>query len=170
MKTVRNTHGITLVELMTIVVLIGIISAMAVPNFEAALNQIRFRTAARNIVSKMRLARSNAIADKQQYGLNIDHEEKTLTLFLDKANPTSQAFETGDSVILVDSLPQSFSYVYADFGSGSNTVFYRPNGSAGATGNIYFMAYAPDGNSVQFGGIEVLASTGRTKISYLESY
>ncbi len=167
MRSVRNSRGITLVELMTIVVLIGIIAAMAMPEFGATMSRLKFRNSARQMLSKLRLARSNAISNKQQFGVHFDQSTRTMTVFQDNINPAAFRFETGDSAVSVDTLPEDFVAIYPAFG-GSDVV-YRPNGSASATGNILFIAYTGC-EYVNFGIIQVLASTGRTKIDQLYFY
>lgn len=167
MKTLSSKKGITLIELLSIVVIIGIIAAMALPRFSVTINRLKFRTASRDMVSKLRLARSNAITQKQQFGVHVDPDELTLTLFLDSTNPSMFQFESGDSVISVDTLPEGFIYLNTDFGSES--LIYRPNGSASNTGRILFLSYGED-DDVSIGSIDILASTGRTKLGTLYHY
>lgn len=168
MKTLKSKKGITLTELLAIVVIIGIISAMAVPRFSTTVNRLKFRSAARNMVSKLRLARSNAITNKQPYGVHVDSEDMTLTMFLDTNNPAACSFEGGsDSVLTVDTLPNGFVYLNTDFGNPA--IIYMPNGSASNTGNIWFLSYTEDDN-INYGSIQVLAATGRTKMGRLHYY
>lgn len=167
MKALVSRKGITLIELMIIVVIIGIVAAMAVPRFGRTISRLKFRNAARHMVSKLRLARSTAITNKGQFGVYFDAEGTTMTLFLDSHNPGSLLYETGDSVLSIDTLPDEFMYVGTDFGPTS--VVYRPNGSASSTGNIYFLSY--DGQDiVHWGSIDILAATGRTKMGQLYCY
>lgn len=168
MKALKSKKGITLTELMAIVVIIGIISAMAVPRFSTTMNRLKFRSAARNIVSKMRLARSQAITKKQQCGVYIDSDKKTLTMFIDNHNPGACSFESsGDSILAVDTLPSGFVYFKTDFGSPA--LVYMPNGSASSTGGVWFLSYTEDDN-INYGSVEVLAATGRTKMGSLHYY
>jgi type IV fimbrial biogenesis protein FimT len=167
MKLMRNKRGITLIELMTCVTIIGIVTMMAIPQFGSTINRLKFRTSARNILSKMRLARSTAITNKQQVGVAFDGDVRTLTIFVDTQNPSGFQFETGDSVLSVDTLPNDFAYIYPEF--GANAVVYLPNGSASATGLVQFVAYN-GGEYVNYGTVDVLASTGRTKLGELYFY
>jgi Tfp pilus assembly protein FimT len=152
---------------MAIVVIIGIVAAMAAPRFSRTISRLKFRTSARDIVSKMRLARSNAITHKQPFGVNLDNSDMTMTMFVDTYNPGSFTFESADSVISVDTLPDGFVYLGTDF--GQTAVVYRPNGSASQTGHVYCVTNnGTDG--VNIGIFHVLASTGRTKIESLNYY
>jgi Tfp pilus assembly protein FimT len=163
----RSERGITLIELISIVVIIGIVAAMAVPRFATTISRLKFRTSARDIVSKMRLARSNAVTHKQPFGVYFDDDAKSVTLFLDSNNPGANTFEVSDSILDVDTLPDGFVYVGTDF--GLPTLVYQPNGSATQTGHVYFMSY-DENDGVNIGTIDVLSSTGRTKIQSLNYY
>jgi len=154
-----STGGITLIEMLITVVIIGIVSTMAVPRFQAAWEKIKIRGADRDIVSTIRLARSMAITDKNLYGVYFDGNGQTMTLFKDIVNPSSSTFETGDSVIRVDSLPYEFTYLGTDM--SDDVLVFRPNGSASFTGggNIYAMASTQSITAILTHN--VLASTGR---------
>lgn len=165
----KSRRGITLIEMMAIVVIIGIVSSLAFPKFAATMNRLEVRTAARHMVSKMRLARSSAIAQKQQFGVTFDESGETMTFFLDNQNPSAFTFDVGDSIISVDTLPEDFVYIGASFPSGIPTIIYRPNGSASSSGEVYFLAYNQY-EDIHVGSIDVLASTGRTKLVSVESY
>lgn len=160
MKTrFRSTGGITLIELLTTVVIIGIVSTMAVPRFQAAWEKIKIRGADRDIVSTIRLARSMAITDKNLYGVYFDGNGQTLILFKDIVNPISCTFETGDSVIRVDSLPFEFTYLGTDM--SDDVLVFRPNGSASFTGGGNICAMASTQSVTAILNHNVLASTGR---------
>jgi len=167
MHKFRSKRGITLIELMVIVVIIGIVAALAAPRFSRTITRLKFRTSARDIVSKMRLARSNAITHKQPFGVYLDNSDMTMTMFVDTHNPGLSSFESADSVISVDTLPDGFVYLGTDFGLTS--VVYRPNGSASQTGRLFCMTY-DDCDGINIGIFHVLASTGRTKIESLNYY
>ena len=166
MKKLMNGKGITLIELMIVVALIGVASALAAPRFAHTVHRLKVKNAARDMVSKMRLARSSAITNKAQYGVTFDDDGTTMTTFLDTENPGDYTYTEGDSILRVDSLPDEFAYVYACYGEA--TIVYLPNGSASKTDAFFFLSYANE--NVCWGQIEVLASTGRTKISDIVYY
>jgi len=153
----RFQKGITLVELMTTVVIIGIVAAMAVPRFQIAFERIKFRSANRDITSSLRLARSYAVSTKEQHGVHFDDGSLSWTLFKDKVNTGGMVFEAGDSVIRVDTLPIEFNFLSVDNASGS--IVFRPNGSTSGTANVVTMASTPD--LVGIHQHNILAATGR---------
>jgi prepilin-type N-terminal cleavage/methylation domain-containing protein len=61
MRIARNTKGFTLVEIMIVVAIIGLLAAIAVPNFVQARNQARKNTC----INNLRLID----ASKEQYAL-----------------------------------------------------------------------------------------------------
>jgi hypothetical protein len=102
-----------------------------------------------------------AISDKDQYGLFFDAGAKTITLFQDKVNPTAFKFESGDSVVRVDSLPSEFVWIATD--CANDVMAFRPNGSAGFTGGGNIWALALSENAVCISLTNILASTGRVQ-------
>jgi prepilin-type N-terminal cleavage/methylation domain-containing protein len=162
MRVAENSRGITLMELMVALVIAGIVAAMAVPQFGHTVNKLKFQAAARNIISKMRLARSEAVTTKQPVGINFDNENYVLTIFYDVENLSLHQFESGDSIMAVDTLPEDFRYLYGSFGGD---IVYQPNGSASQSGTLWFLAYDSTADYVNLGSIDILASTGRTRLN-----
>ena len=163
----KSIAGITIVELMSTVVVIGIISAAAAPSFNRAVQRIKFRSETKNLVSTLRMARSQAISEKAPYGIYYDATNRTVTTFKDLTNLANYTFESGsDSVIKVDQLPYDIAYLYASF--PNSTVIYEPNGTASASGDIYLLT--TDHGIVNTSQVNVLASTGRAKVAYIHNY
>ena len=160
MKKLLSKRGVTLIELMSTVVIIGIVSAMAVPRFQIAYDRLKFRSANRDVVSSLRLARSIAISNKAYVGLQIDPDTRIVTMFQkDSAGATNLTFESSDSTLRVDTLPVDFSYVATDL--TNNLLIYRPNGSANFVGGGNVITMESNDNMTAIYSINVLASTGR---------
>ena len=151
-----------MIELMVTTVLIGIITAMAGPQFQKVYERIKLRSQMRDITSTLRLARSTAIATKVQHGVYFDPTARTVTFFKDKADLNSFNYTTADSVIKVDTLPVQFVWMGTD--CSNNTICFRANGSAGYTGNgnVWTLGYTP--KVVGTSTTNVLASTGRVAV------
>jgi prepilin-type N-terminal cleavage/methylation domain-containing protein len=156
--------GFTIVELMTTVVIIGLAAAMATPRLQRAYERTRFRGKVKDIGSTLRLARSYAITEKQPYGVCLNPDDMSITLFKDLISPSNYDFVTGDSVIRCDTLPPEFVWVGTDV--TNNVITFSPNGSSGfsGTGNFFTMAYNSD--VVAYSTTNVLASTGRVQSQY----
>ncbi len=155
----NNARGFSMIELMIVIVIIGIMTSLAVPKFGKTFQRMKLKGAARDLSSDFRLARSKAIAGKDQYGLYFDQATRTVTIFKDKVNPTSYKMESGDSVVAVDTLPVEFTYIATD--CDNNVIAFKPNGAAAYSGggNVYTIASSSDAVCVTTGN--VLASTGR---------
>ncbi len=161
----KSQKGLTLIELMTTVVLIGIVAAMAVPRFEGGFERLNFRSANRDIVSTMKLARSKAISNKAQYGVYFDHANTSIVLYKDVINPDLFEFNDGDEIVRADTLTRDMEYLNTNL--DNSTIIFMPNGSArfvtGSTNGaeIYTMKYSELMIGTQVHNI--LAATGRIK-------
>ncbi len=157
----KSQHGITLIELMSAVVIVGIVAAMAAPRMGIAYERMQLRSKNKEIISTFKVARSQAITDKLPHGLKIDGNDRTITYFQDLINPGSMTFESGDSVISIDTLPSMFNYLATD--CANSTIIFEPNGSASFSGggNVDVMGYADHAVSIM--NLNVLGSTGKVQ-------
>ena len=163
MKTrLKSNRGVTLLELLITGVIVGIISAMAVPRFQIAFDRLSFRSAHQDITNTLKLARSLAISDKDQYGVHFDRNNFTVTLFRDLVNTGSYDFVSGDSIVRVDTLPESqFGLLSTD--CAGDVVLFRPNGSCRYSGGGYILAVGSTSNVVAIQETWILSSTGRVR-------
>ncbi len=67
-----NKKGVTLLELLIVMVIIAIAAGFIVPNIGAWLPNYRLRGTARDIVSTMRTAQMKAISTNLQYRINLN--------------------------------------------------------------------------------------------------
>jgi prepilin-type N-terminal cleavage/methylation domain-containing protein len=162
-----SQSGITLIELLTTVVIIGIVTTMAVPRFQTAWERLKFKSTNRDIVSTLRLARSMAVSDKELYGVHFDGNAQVITLFKDMINTGTILFEAGDSVVRVDTLPQEFEYVATDL--SNDVLAFQPNGSASFVGGGNIVTLAMTESIIGIAVHNVLSSTGRIQ-SYTSVY
>jgi prepilin-type N-terminal cleavage/methylation domain-containing protein len=163
----KSNRGITLMEMMITTVIISIAAAMAVPKFQIAFERLKFNAANRDIINTMRMARSQAITEKAQYGVVFNDTSKTVIFFKDLVNTAGIDFVSGDSIVSIDTLPREFTYMATDV---TNNVFlFRPNGSAKflGGGNLWTIAYTDDIVAVQQS--QITSSTGRVD-SYSNFY
>lgn len=147
-----------MLEMMIIVVIIGIVAAMAVPSFFSGMPRLKARTEARNVLNMMRLARSKSITEGAQYGVYIDVDNKSYVLFKDISNPATMTYEVADSVVSgpltipTDVVPNS-SFT-------GDAVVFMSTGRASQSGTFTFDI--PGGGALYT--VSVLASTGRSKL------
>ena len=69
-----NKKGVTLLELIVVLVIIAIAATLAIPNIAAWLPNYRLRTATRDIVSTMRTAQMKAVSNNLEYRLQFNAE------------------------------------------------------------------------------------------------
>ena len=167
------THGFTMIELLSVVVIIGLVAAMAVPRFQIALERIRFESANRELVSILLLARSYSISTKTQHGVyfNGTFNNSTqgsiihYTLFKDTKDPDKFRFDSGDSILRTDTLSPSVTFMDNDFNDDVVIFTSRGNAQFSGNGNIVTMAITPDISASYL--INVLPATGFVKsVSY----
>ncbi len=154
----RNQKGMTLIELTIVAVLIGVMAAIAVPRWLDYIPELRTKTAVRDAVSKLREARSLAVAQKVPYGVQFDCSEGKYVLFANTCDPGVASFTDADSVISKNKLENNVCMNYTSF--SDNCVIFEPSGAASSTGTVLMNS----GNYQSMFTIEVLRSTGKVKL------
>jgi prepilin-type N-terminal cleavage/methylation domain-containing protein len=160
-----TSKGFTLIELLITTVVIGIVAALAVPRFQGAWDRQKFRSGNNELMSKIKMARSDAISSKQPYGIHINQQNRTYCVFKDVVNLGANTFEDGDSVMTNDTLPDEFDDIATDCADG--VIMFNSNGSASFDGGGYIITGGNTESVYSLSMINVLASTGRVK---MESY
>jgi prepilin-type N-terminal cleavage/methylation domain-containing protein len=155
-----NQKGVTLLELSIVAVAIGVISMLAIPQFGKVMERLKLKTAGRDVVSALRLARSSAVSQKDQFGVHFDYNSGQYVVFQDLTNPSSFTYDLGsDSVIVTKELPGNVNFGYISF--PNLTIVFKPNGSASNSGHAGIYCY---GESYGYLAVDVLGSTGRVKL------
>lgn len=162
-----SNRGVTIMELMVAVVIAGILSAMAIPRFSLEVERINFKSASRDLLSNLREARSLAITQRESHGVYFNPSNGEYTLFWDRVTSVPPAFDDGDSVLSVDTIPGNYGTIGSSF--MNSVVVFQDNGSASESGMIYCVAMN-DGGSTNLALFDLLASTGSSHISYMESF
>lgn len=157
-----GNSGISMMELMIAVVVMGLLAALALPNFGGAIRKMKFDNEGRSLVSTLRYARSAAITLQQPVGIYFDINGKKMRTFIDRAGVGSNTFEAGDSLLRSDSLEAGVSYFSATF--PGQTVVFQPDGTASAGG--YVVAHASSGTGTRSFTIGVTAGSGRVRLDF----
>ncbi|MEW6412138.1 MAG: GspH/FimT family pseudopilin [Candidatus Zixiibacteriota bacterium] len=161
-KSILSNRGITLMEIMVGVVIIGIVASMAVPRFATAYERMEFNSRNRDIVSALRMARSRAITEKELYGVYFDPYDIRVVQFRkhDGSGALNDRYEDGlDSVLKVDTLTPDMIWLSSSL--LNDAAVFSPNGSSSTGGAIFPLAVTED--FVGLAQISLLASTGRVK-------
>ncbi len=68
----RNSKGFTLIELIIVIAIMGIIAAIAVPNFLSYMANYKLKAAANELYSSMQFARINAVKQNKEWAVVFD--------------------------------------------------------------------------------------------------
>jgi prepilin-type N-terminal cleavage/methylation domain-containing protein len=83
MKIMRNDSGFTLAEVMVVIAIIGICSAIAVPNFIGWLPKYRLNSATSDVLGAMQSARLRALKDNASVVILFNPGADSYSVFLD---------------------------------------------------------------------------------------
>ncbi len=170
LKRLFNKSGFTLIEMMTTVVIVGIVAAMVAPTFDAAIKRNKFKGETKQIVSMLRTARSNAIAEKMPMGLSYDQDENKMIMFKEMSSPSNFRMDWGTDTVKMEmqfDTTQGYggSYLYGTF--SNEALVFQANGSASESGTIDYSYFNEDVSC--YSTISVLASTGRAKVESIHT-
>ena len=73
----RTNAGVTLLELLVVLVIMAIIAGMTIPMLGAGVSTTELKSAARQVAAGLRLARSEAVASRQDTRVLLDLEHRT---------------------------------------------------------------------------------------------
>jgi len=155
-----NRRGFTMIEMMIVIVVIGIMAAMAAPSFLNWIPKMRLKNDAREKVNYLRQARSRAIAENSQYGVYFDFNGSRMVYFKDTDSPEWSYYAEGVDSVVGNPISNESTVAYGTCSLMGNTVIFYPNGSASTSGSLELYD-VESGNSYT---INVLASTGRIRL------
>jgi len=133
----RSEEGFTLVELIIVIALISVVSAIAVPNIVVMRQNAELRGAARDLISNIQLTKITAIERNKYCAITFNTSPAGYTVYVD-ANENLQYDGPPDdepvkSVLLSDYGTTSYD---SSQGGGDGLTFSNPSNA---------IAFAPDG-------------------------
>jgi prepilin-type N-terminal cleavage/methylation domain-containing protein len=152
----KNSSGVTLIELMVVISLIAIIAVIAVPQYGRFIAKNSVKRAANDLFQNMRLARTIAIKENRTYIMTFNETPNTFRVGFD-ADSNDSLLDAGDQYdgagpVKVITIPTEYG---ADVVLGSaNYAINPPNGpNAMAIADAAFFDFNTDGSSNETGTI-----------------
>lgn len=144
-----NQKGVTLIELIVVMVIIAIGALLTAPNISSWLTNYRLRSATRDVVSIMRVAQLKAVSNHAPYQVIFDTAHDNYIL---KYQDTGGAWKSEGEI---QTLPTGVKYNTTFAG---NTITFSPNSRATEDGSITL------NNTKGSTTVSVRMLTGRIKI------
>ncbi len=142
----NNEHGLTLIEVVTVVALIGLLAAIAIPNFLNWLPNMRLKEASRDLYSLMQKARLEAAQRNQPVVLvftpvacmappvtSVPSPGGGYQVFVDDgggvpANAGNFSWEAGEQVLNTMTMPANVALCSTAFTLGATAIGFTPKG------------------------------------------
>lgn len=156
----KTVSGFTLIEVMIVIAILGIVLAIATPNFMAYRDNTNLKEAARNVSSEIQLCKQMAVAGSVRYAVSFISGSDHFWIFKE-TSPTSGAY--------------SFYATKTIHGSNAVTVFGTPSFMPGG---VSYVTLHPRGTSTN-GSLKLIHNTrlseatittnlmGRVKVTYV---
>ncbi len=124
----KTVSGFTLIEVMIVIAILGIVLAIATPNFMAYRDNTNLKEAARNVSSEIQLCKQMAIAGGVRYAVLFISGSDHFWIFKE-TSPTSGAYSLYATKTIHDSNAVAV-YGTPSFSSGVSYVTLYPRGTS----------------------------------------
>ena len=141
-------RGLTIIELLVVVVILGIVAALAAPNISGWMESYTVRKCGRQLVSDLQLAKMRAVSQGVQHRISFDPGNRSYTIQQGNASSGSTAWTQVD---LVRALSNEQNPYYAKgvtlaSNFANNVVLFSPVGTASPAGTVTLSGATPNYN------------------------
>ncbi len=117
-----DQRGRSLIELVMVLIIVGIVSALAIPSYRDMVARYQLRSAATEIASQLRTARQLAMARRERLRVRVDLQQRLLSLERADRGEVLEVYRYGDKGVML-----------AEPTAGSDILFHPSGRSATAT-------------------------------------
>ena len=126
-------EGKTLLEFMIVLAVIGILSALASPNFLSITSRTKLKVVTQEIASELRLARQLATTHRDRVLVTLDPDREILeTRFVNGATPHHR-YQYGNKGIVIDEPSTGPEILFHPSGRSASATTIRLHGQEGDT-------------------------------------
>jgi general secretion pathway protein H len=136
-----ETYGFTLIEILVVLVLISLTTALVIPNFGSNISGIRMKSGLREILTALRYARNSAVMKKQISRVVFDLDEMVYRIEqagAEDLHDMEESFASPWMLLGVKELPSEISHFdlqlygeWTGYDSLKEIVFYPEGDSSG---------------------------------------
>lgn len=146
-RAMKNERGFSASELLVGVAILGLVTAMAIPNYNYLLPTSAVKGASTELLSEIQLAKIRAIAENNDYVVTFDTSNNSYSVYDDGDNDfTTAGAESGElikTVSIEDNYPGveygSISGSSVTFAGSPKRVIFYPTGLVNSTGSVYLV-------------------------------
>jgi len=130
----KTARGFTLIELIVVIALIAILTAIAVPSYQTFMVRSRLKGAARQVMSDLMNARMMAVSQNQKVKVHVENGGHTYEIWSD-ANHDG-AVDDNEGVNISKDVQQDYYDVTLSTTSTTNDTIFNPRGAASQFGTV----------------------------------
>lgn len=155
----KSRAGFTMMELLVVIAIVGILSAIAVPNFIGWRQNREFTTSVQRTISVMHSAKMHAVKENVPAVVSFDMGNQNFRAFIDHSNPNNNQWDPGtDRLIDFYEMPPGVRITLAEFGTQNWVIFNGRGMINGGFGSVELTSDKGLSNAVS------VNITGRIKV------